>query len=241
MAAIFARYTRRMHDLSEFMRGVLHRFTRWFNKKHGVRGTLWEDRFHSVIVQSGVACRTMASYIDLNPVRAGICEDPADYRWSSYGEAVGGGRGAAKSQSGLVRALYAHKDREGSARGWSQGGVAKEYRRILITNGMEEKEKTSPQKVLVHKKGMKRTKAQIELERLNQERARDLKISKVIQCRVRYFKDGGVLGTKDFVNRFFENHRERFSKKRRDGARRPRGSLKELAGEVWSLRDLKDG
>ena len=34
----------------------------------------------------------MAAYIDLNPVRAGICDDPADYRWSSYGEALGGDR-----------------------------------------------------------------------------------------------------------------------------------------------------
>ena len=59
---------------------IFNRYTRWFNKRHGVRGTLWEDRFHSVIVQSGLASRTMAAYVDLNPVRAGICEDPADYR-----------------------------------------------------------------------------------------------------------------------------------------------------------------
>jgi hypothetical protein len=36
----------------------------------------------------------MAAYIDLNPVRAGLCEDPKDYRWSGYGEAVAGGREA---------------------------------------------------------------------------------------------------------------------------------------------------
>ncbi len=77
LAAIFERYTKRMHSLSEFMRGLLQRYTRWFNKQHGMRGTLWEDRFHSVIVQSGVTSRTMAAYIDLNPVRAGICKDPA--------------------------------------------------------------------------------------------------------------------------------------------------------------------
>ncbi|MFT6182318.1 MAG: hypothetical protein ACI9NQ_001264 [Paracoccaceae bacterium] len=109
LAAIFERYTKRMHSLSEFMRGLLQRFTRWFNKRHGMRGTLWEDRFHSVIVQSGFTCRTMTAYIDLNPVRAGICADPAEYRWSSYGEAVGGGRGASKAQSGFVRALRGHR------------------------------------------------------------------------------------------------------------------------------------
>jgi hypothetical protein len=59
-AAIFERYTKRMYSLSEFMRGLLQR-TRWFNKRHGMRGTLWEDCFHSVIVQSGLASRTKAA------------------------------------------------------------------------------------------------------------------------------------------------------------------------------------
>jgi hypothetical protein len=86
---------------------MLQRFTCWFNRERGRRGTLWESRFRSVIVEDGLAARTMAAYIDLNPVRAGMVEDPADYRWSSYGEAVGGGRGAAAARRGLVRALYA--------------------------------------------------------------------------------------------------------------------------------------
>ena len=58
-------------------------------------------------MESGTAARTMAAYIDLNPVRAGMVEDPADYRWSSYGEAVGGGRkgNGKKAREGLVRAI----------------------------------------------------------------------------------------------------------------------------------------
>ena len=44
-----------------------------------------------------------------------------------------------------------------------------------------------------------------------------------------------------FFEGFFESQRKRFGPKRKDGARRPRGSLKGLAGERWSLRDLKDG
>lgn len=82
VAKIHARFTYRMHDLSEFMKGLLIRFTRWFNRTHSRSGTLWEERFKSVIVESGMAARTMAAYIDLNPVRAGMVEDPADYRWS---------------------------------------------------------------------------------------------------------------------------------------------------------------
>ncbi len=90
---IHARYTYRMHNLSEFMKALLIRFTRWHNRTHNRTGTLWEERFKSVIVECGIAARTMAAYIDLNPVRAGMVTDPAEYRWSSYGEAVGGGAG----------------------------------------------------------------------------------------------------------------------------------------------------
>jgi hypothetical protein len=88
---IRARFCYRMHNLSEFMKTLLQRFTRWFNRTHNRSGTLWEERYKSVIVESGIAARTMAAYIDLNPVRAGMVSDPAEYRWSSYGEAVGGG------------------------------------------------------------------------------------------------------------------------------------------------------
>jgi len=195
-----------MHDLSEFMRSLLQRYTRWFNKRQGVRGTLWEDRFHSVIVQSGLASRTMAAYIDLNPVRAGICQDPADYRWCSYGEAVGTGRGASKAQSGLVRALRGHEGHTGHARAWAQGGLSKEYRRLLITGASEQTEQCSDGKRRVHRKGMSKAKAERELARLEEEKARDLKISKVVRCKVRYFKEGAVLGSRKFVNDFFESH-----------------------------------
>ena len=88
---------------------------------------------------------------------------------------------------------------------------------------------------------MAKGKVEKELTRLEKENARDLKIAKVVTCKVRYFRDGAVLGSKEFVNEFFKKQRERFSPKRKDGARRPRGSLKDLAGEIWSLRDLKDG
>ena len=241
LAAIFERYTKRMHNLSEFMRALLQRFTRWFNKRHGLRGTLWEDRFHSVIVECGFTSRTMAAYLDLNPVRAGICKDPADYRWSSYGEAVGGGRGANKAQSGLVRALRGHEGHPGTSRAWAQGGISKEYRKLLLTNGSEQKETCSDGRKRVHRRGMNRKVAEKEKAALEKADANDLKIAQVVQCKVRYFKDGAVLGSKKFVNDFFESQRYRFSLKRKDGARKPRGSLKELAGKIWSLRDLKDG
>src|ERR1035437_2851359 len=76
-AAIHARFTYRMHDLSQFMKSFTQRYTQWHNRTHRRTGHLWEDRFKSVIVEDGVACKTMAAYIDLNPVRAGMVKDPA--------------------------------------------------------------------------------------------------------------------------------------------------------------------
>ena len=66
------RYTRRMWDLSEFMKAVKQKFTQWHNNRNGLSGTLWEGRFKSVLVEDGYATRMTAAYIDLNPVRAGM-------------------------------------------------------------------------------------------------------------------------------------------------------------------------
>jgi REP element-mobilizing transposase RayT len=66
VAQIHERFTYRMHDLGEFMKGLLQRYTQWHNRIHERSGRLWEDRFKSVIVEDGVAARTMAAYIDLH-------------------------------------------------------------------------------------------------------------------------------------------------------------------------------
>jgi hypothetical protein len=89
------RWFGRMWDISAYMKVLKQRFTQWFNGRHRRRGTLWEDRFRSVLVKGeGQALRAMAAYIDLNPVRAKICDDPKDYRWCGYAEAVAGGKEA---------------------------------------------------------------------------------------------------------------------------------------------------
>ena len=195
-------------------------------------------------MQGGLAARMTAAYIDLNPVRAGICEDPADYRWSSYGEAVGGGRGASVARKGLVRALSEFDNPEPKVRAWAQGGVGKAYRKILISTGTEEVEDRGnlrKSRKVVTRKGMDRKKATAELARLENERARDLKISKVVRCKVRYFTEGGAIGSKQFVNDLFTMRREFFTATRKDGARRPRGNLKGMADEIWTIRDLQRG
>ncbi len=236
--------TYRMHDLGEFMKALLQRFSRWFNVQHERTGTLWESRFKSVLVEDGVAAKTMAAYIDLNPVRAGMVEDPAAYRWSSYGEAMGGGaRGdGKKARAGLVRAILAHKGCAADARHWP-GKVSKEYRMMLL-EGAEEKldEHVSASgeiEVRVVRKGMKKPLVDAELALL--EKSRDVGMSQMLRCRVRYFTDGAVIGSRSFVDEVFRSCRGRFGEKRKDGARKWRGAGAAAAGILWSARDLQKG
>ena len=233
---IRGRYTRRMHDLSEFMKSLLERFTKWFNRTHSRSGTLWEDRFKSVIVESGVAARTMAAYIDLNPLRAGMVKDPADYRWSSYGEAVGGGKkgNGKKSRAGLVRAYFSDQGMGFDAERWPE--VSRLYRRTMGLALQKKSGKAAVEQGVVHPQ--MNTAEALEAED-NGTVLPDLKLAAMLRCRVRYFTDGAVIGSKAFVNEAFAATRERFTERRKDGARRMKGNGKAAAGVLWSVRDLR--
>jgi putative transposase len=232
---IKGRFTYRMHDLGEFMKGLLQRFTQWFNGRHKRTGTLWEQRFKSVIVESGTAARTMAAYIDLNPVRAGMVEDPAEYRWSSYGEAVGGGAkgNGKKAREGLVRAVTSDTDTGFDARKWKD--ASRRYRRLM---GIALERKTMNAKVQgAGKVRISKNDAEA-LESGDSESALpELRLSQMLRHRVRYFTDGAVIGSREFVNEAFDSARERFSGRRTDGARRMRGNAA-AARELWSMRAL---
>ncbi len=233
---IRGRHTRRMHDLSEFMKSLLERFTKWFNRAHSRSGTLWEDRFKSVIVESGTAARTMAAYIDLNPVRAGMVSDPAEYRWSSYGEAVGGGAkgNGKKAREGLVRAYFCDQGVGFESERW--GEVSRLYRRMMGL-ALERKSGSAVVEKGVVRPQMNAAEA-LEAED-NGTVLPDLKLAAMLRCRVRYFTDGAVIGSKAFVNEAFAAARERFTERRKDGARRMKGSGKAAAGVLWSARDLR--
>ena len=234
---IHGRFTYRMHSLSRFMQGLLIRFTRWFNRKHERSGTLWEERFKSVIVESGAAARTIAAYIDLNPVRAGIVTDPADYRWSSYGEAVGGGKkgNGKKAREGLVRACMSHSGKGFEAESWKE--ASRIYRRAM---GLALGRKSGRAESGGQRTVTKNTAEMLESED-NETVLPDLGIAKMLRCRVRYFTDGAVIGSKEFVNEAFAGARERFTERRKDGARRMRGNAKAAGDTLWSVRDLRVG
>jgi putative transposase len=240
---IHERFTYRMHDLSEFMKTLLQRFTRWHNNRAKRCGNLWEETFKSVVVEDGLASKTIAAYIDLNPVRAGMVQDPAEYRWSSYGEAMGAtGRSGAKAKAGLVRAIMADKGWEADARHWA-GRVSRSYRMILLEEGEEKtREEVNEQGeavTTVVRKGIASGKVAAELSELAT--SRDVALRQMLRWRVRYFTDGAVIGSKEFVDSLFTQCRERFGPKRKSGARKMRGKAAGAAELLWSARDLRLG
>ncbi|MCC5842321.1 MAG: hypothetical protein JJT96_19550, partial [Opitutales bacterium] len=94
----------RMGDVSVFMRELKTRFTFWYNKHYHTVGTFWAERYRSVLVEPGSgALRTVAAYIDLNAVRAGLAETPQTYRYCGLGEATQGRPDARAAYRWLVR------------------------------------------------------------------------------------------------------------------------------------------
>ena len=75
------------HDergLPLMMQAVGRSYVRYFNDLHGRSGTLWEGRYRSTLIQTDSYLLVCMAYIDLNPVRAAMVLEPADYPWSSH-------------------------------------------------------------------------------------------------------------------------------------------------------------
>jgi REP element-mobilizing transposase RayT len=86
--AICREWTGRLRDVSWFMRHFQHLCTAWYNRTRPERrrGPLWAGRFKNTVLESGLAVWACWAYVERNPVRAHLVTDPADYRFSSYGE-----------------------------------------------------------------------------------------------------------------------------------------------------------
>jgi len=106
-AEILDRYERRRGSLSYFLKELKQRVTLYINKKLDRTGTLWEGRFKSLLVEGReLSLMTVAAYIDLNPVRAGLVKKPEDYRWCGYAEALSGTRGAKLARRGPLGSSF---------------------------------------------------------------------------------------------------------------------------------------
>jgi len=71
-------------NLSAGMQRLNGLYAQWFNDLYGLSGHVFERRFYSRVVDSNYYLYRLARYIVLNPVRAGLCAEPSEWRWSSY-------------------------------------------------------------------------------------------------------------------------------------------------------------
>lgn len=203
----------RMGDISEFMKTLKQRFSIWFNKSHRRFGTLWADRFKSVLVEGGGnPLQTMAAYIELNPVRARLVDDPKDYRFCGYAEAVSGEKVAIDGLCSI----------------WSDydSNPLRAHRLLIFGQGSEGRgpviDREKALKVLEKEDGV-------------------LPKAAVLRCRVRYFTDGVILGSSDFVRGFTDAVERDRRRKRPREANPMRGAdwgdlavLQSLRREVFS-------
>lgn len=211
------RYLSRMYDLSVFMKELKARFTRWHNRRAQRCGTLWEDRFRSVLVEGcRPALHTVAAYIDLNPVRARLVERPEAYPFSGLGEAVGGGR---EARAGLAEVVAPGEARSMAWRelvatylGWmdvaGSGGGA---------GGADQPDSTGASP--------------------HGGKARRLPLAALLRFRIRYFTAGFAIGRATFLDEVFSRWRTHFGPRRRRGP-------KPMGGGDWgglmSLRSPRD-
>jgi putative transposase len=222
-----ARYLKRMWNLSAFVQSVKQRFSTWFNKHHGRKGTLWEERYKSVIAMGPEAVASVAAYIDLNPVRAELVEDPAEYEFSGYGEAMSARSGAKFAKQRLREALC---DREGSllVSAEAKRNYLEWYRSWIYNRGVKRGVKADGQSA---KKGFDAA----EVAKVVAQEGR-IPAAEQLAKRVRHFSDGLVVGTKDLLEDVFRSQRDYFGEKRTTGSRKMRWGA---WGSLRAMRDLQ--
>jgi putative transposase len=183
----------RLCDLGAFMKEFKTRFTKWFNNRHKRRGTVWLERYKSVLVEdqtraSGepTALTLIGLYINLNPVRAKMTDDPAAYPWCGYAAAL---VGAGMERKGLLQLS--------GLRSWVK---AEAMLRACLAGNQEGSARWAWRELLLG--------------------------------RVRYFTDGAVLGSRDFVKTYR-------SRDENDQRRVPKIRGLDKAATIYCMRDLR--
>ncbi len=186
----------RLSDLSRYVQEIKQRFSRWFNKRHQRKGYFWGDRFKSVIIERGEALLNCLAYIDLNPVRAGLVERPEDYRWCSLAYHLGTGNKENFLSTDLGVAAFTNKS-------YRERIVL--YRTYVYDKGglTDGSVGAIPQEVLIEER----------------KKGYQLTGKEVFRYRIRYFTDGLIIGSRNFVRETAERIREILGLKRE---RRPR-------------------
>jgi hypothetical protein len=177
-----------MGDVSQFMKLVKQRFTIWFNRSHKRFGTLWAERFKSLLLEpERDALETVAAYIDLNSIRAGLATDPKDYRFCGYAEALAGNPAARTALQSIFGGSWS--DTQGAYRQTLYGVAAdpREHAACLDPEALAE---------VVAAHGQ-------------------LPLATILRCRIRYFSDGAALGSRSFVATQLAAYRNRSGRRGR--------------------------
>ena len=177
---VVAALGRRMRDISQFIKDVQQRFTCWFNRTRARRrrGTLWADRFKNVILEGETALWECLKYVEMNPVRAQLCEDPGQYRFGTWGRLTGSG--VHPFESNLVRHLRLYLGE--AAESMTDGEVIAELRADMARVAAAERGAPSE-----------------EIFAAAAEARRGDGFALTVGRRVRYWSDGAVIGSKLFV------------------------------------------
>jgi REP element-mobilizing transposase RayT len=198
-------------DISGYMKLLKQRFSTWYNRSNDRVGTLWTERFNSVLVEPKArASEAVAGYIDLNAVRAGLVKDPKDYRYCGYAEAVAGNEAARR---GLMEVL--------GMSNWEEAQAA--YRQMLFGTGAAPREKGAT----INGEMLARVVAE----------GGKLPLATVLLCHLRYFSDGGVLGGRSFVEAKMLQYQARTGLRQRIDPR-PVPAFADW-GELTTLRSLR--
>jgi putative transposase len=251
-ASMDAALRERMGDLPEFMRVLKRAFSCWYNLQNDRKGTLWDARYRSVVVEGNpLALMSVAAYIDLNPIRAGICEDPMQYRWSGYGEACGGdktARAGLKELIGLsrgywptsaeqhrLRALREEKrspeevgsilaeeqQRRAEPKSWSD--VQGAYRVWLYAKGASQEDNRYEKRKYRERKGFDPSEVVAEFERRG-----EVPLTEGLLKRGSFFTRGVGLGGDDFLQGLMEDFRSCFGAKRKKAGKKIQGGWEGL-------------
>ena len=105
----------RQATLSLLMRHLNGVYTQTFNRRHGLSGHLFQGRFKAILVDTDAYLLQLCQYVELNPVRAGMVEQPGEWPWSSYRAHTGAAEAPAWLDRAGVAAFVLQREPQGSA------------------------------------------------------------------------------------------------------------------------------
>jgi putative transposase len=216
---LLASYCKRMNDVSCFIKELKGRFAQWYNRREHRYGALWAERFKSVLLEDGQALAAVAAYIDLNPVRAALCDDPKEYRYCGYTEAIGQGRKVALEGIRTILGLGLDTSRK---------QLLREYRKHLFDRGALG---CGTDSAFVPGELRPRKTREVSNGQLSEP-----SLLAQLRCRIRYFSDGVILGSRNFVEEHCQRLSDAVGYQRRTGPT----ALKELGPiGLWAFRGLR--